>query len=708
MDDDILRDFGKDDSSDLGLSGTAVKVSSSMGQGALIGGLASPRPVALGDNARESPPAPGMVAIIDRNDGHSETVRRLESSTSSIGRKSIGVRSTTASHLHGSRGASSVRASRARRGSNVSEVSNGGLKEMKSQLLAMSTTMKRMRKGGSVIGKSMSVIEQSTSVLGSIYDMDSSENFGLMQPVDRTASVGVEEEDGTELGTFDQMDVGQLRAECDARREELERFAKFGQNLMEQMEQLREDYDVLEEEKEQLLEAVAEADTELEEARVELQNVQDEREKEAQQHRVTLSKLREAKQKMQDLEYNFLTQQEAFKEKEDIWIRERHEMYERMEEAKEDMQWHEEQAAAAIEIAEKKKPDLEALADICSAFTSKATRKVFFQRLKDWRDDNKKRRHALAILLHNARAWQTWEHEAYHDVWRKFSQWSLTRGQRKRHQRLEMERKEENLRAEMVQSCLRTIIRFIASAWRVCVFDAMHWWDKTRLNEKDMRKLQVVMKSEGAFLRATNALQLSEQEGRSEIVQTAYRTLWSESGSSHAQCFRKWVEAMLNVGAERRKGIQMRSLREEDVTALSARAEAHERQGSFLRRNCDQLSGEVQRITALARTHEREATRLRDELNRAREDLEASSSHLQDRERELSRLRCQLQAQLTKAQRRIGRKESHVLAPTLNQALQLAAGLRKHAEDTTAALSTRRVVVPRHSPHGSPARSPSR
>eukprot|EP00756_Hemistasia_phaeocysticola_P055462 Hpha_TRINITY_DN31407_c0_g1::TRINITY_DN31407_c0_g1_i1::g.145355::m.145355 len=665
------------------LSDTAVNFSSRGRSGTVLhaGALASP------SNASSPGVRELAIPIIDGPAG--ETIRRLESSTSVASRKSICLRSTTHSQaMHQSRGRTK---GRERRGSQFSEVSNTGIKEMKSQLLAMSTTMKRMRKGG--------------SVLGSLYDMESSENFGLMQPVERSMSVGGEIEDGaTDAATIDQMDVGQLRAECEERREKLEQCMAFGQNLMEQMEQLRDEYQELEEEKEQLLEAVAEADTELEDARREMLDIQEEHNKEAQQNRITIDQLRVQKQKVQDLEYRLLTQQEAFKEKEEAWEKEKEDILTKMEEAKEDMQWQEEQVAAAIEFAEKKKPDLEALADICRAFTTKATRKVFFQRLKDWRDDNKKRRHALAILLHNARAWQRWEDDTYNDVWRKFYSWTIANSQRKRHARLELERKEENQRAEMVQSCLRTIIRFVSSAWRVCAFDAMHWWEKTRSYEKDIRKIQAVSKGDGAFLRAINGLQLSESDSRSELVYTAYKTLWTESGTSHGKCFRKWVETNVNVGAEQLKSAQLRSVRDEDVTALSARAEAHERQGTFLRRKCDQLTGEVQHATALARTHEREATRLRDELNRSRQDLDASAEQLLERDRELSRLRSQLQTQLTKSQRRVDRKEDHALAPSLNEALQLAAGLRKHAEETSAALSNRRVVSPRHSPHGSPRR----
>eukprot|EP01062_Namystynia_karyoxenos_P024925 TRINITY_DN1975_c1_g1_i1.p1 TRINITY_DN1975_c1_g1~~TRINITY_DN1975_c1_g1_i1.p1 ORF type:complete len:731 (+),score=277.33 TRINITY_DN1975_c1_g1_i1:102-2195(+) len=604
------------------------------------------------------------------------------------------IHSHAASHCAASASGRSVRSRHGRRSSGASELTPDQMEGMRTKLMQMSSKIGNPRLMDSVLGGSGGRLD-GTMTLGRRESGDD----GLMQPRVRQTTADSDDAQSCRELALEDMDAAQLLKELQSQQEQMEQCVAMGQHLLMELETCKEDRNALEEERDELVEAITELEQEMEEVKLQCQEQQQEYQTLQQEHQKVVQQLRPMRNQLSQLQLAIEEQEEHRREEREQWQRREKDLVQQLEEQKEDLHWHEEQAHIAFEAAEKAKPDYEQLAGVISAFTTKATRKVYFQRLKDWRDDNKKRRHALAILLHNARTWAAWEVSTMTQVMRKFSVWSGANVRRKRHDRSVLEAAEAGQRAALVQGALRAIIAFITSAWRTVAHDAQHWYVVQKKNAKESRRARAQAVSEHSLASAAMQLEVSELAHRNDIHLQAFRAVSDGVGVVHWRALRRWFDLSIDLDAAQQKVARLELQRDGDVAALSDRAATFEQQGSSLRKKCDKLTGELQAASALCSAHERELQRLRAEAARLEQEREASAAQVTERDRELARLRAQMEVALTRAQRKTKvLREKEGLSPCLQQAMQLAEGLRAHAESTTAALASRRIIAARDSP----------
>eukprot|EP01062_Namystynia_karyoxenos_P002410 TRINITY_DN10855_c4_g1_i1.p1 TRINITY_DN10855_c4_g1~~TRINITY_DN10855_c4_g1_i1.p1 ORF type:complete len:1249 (+),score=364.20 TRINITY_DN10855_c4_g1_i1:98-3748(+) len=292
--------------------------------------------------------------------------------------------------------------------------------------------------------------------------------------VDDAASVD-SQGDGAEQEQADGPDalpdnVEELKAIILQQQEQMMGAVAMGQGLLVELEGVKEDLDAVcfqRDELEALVESQTETQDELTEAKRELQLQVDAMRRE---QRKLQQEVKDARTAVTDMRMALQTQAEEWQEERRKWEAERSEFEERERGYQEDAKWHEEQAMAGFDAAEEIKESKKELAARQAEASCNARfntlRKRYWDVLRLWRDHNKKRRHAIAILLANARAWMRWEGDMVQTGLRRLRYWALHGTRMKRDRRLFVEMNEERARQGVFSRWADGVVHTVRSALR--------------------------------------------------------------------------------------------------------------------------------------------------------------------------------------------------------------------------------------------------
>eukprot|EP01060_Flectonema_neradi_P026512 TRINITY_DN3550_c0_g1_i1.p1 TRINITY_DN3550_c0_g1~~TRINITY_DN3550_c0_g1_i1.p1 ORF type:complete len:704 (+),score=153.85 TRINITY_DN3550_c0_g1_i1:47-2158(+) len=460
----------------------------------------------------------------------------------------------------------------------------------------------------------------------------------------------------------DCTDVSLLQKSLDFRMTQLQAAVEMGQLLHKEMQTLKDDMNTLMDERDFLLNENADVMEEVEVYRG--QNLK------------LANQLREAKAEVSEHKITNQIQAEEMAEVKEEMIQEKEVMEKKQEDLLDNAKWQEEKFVAAVEAAEKAKPNNEQIMAMKAMMAEGSIRKTYFDKLRLWRDENSKRRqcyHVLQANLHQTEQHEELVRDRYFSMLVSLAERSLLR---KSANRRALEDDEANARLQISEDFYidysLLLLDFGAMgilSWQVCQEEAEQQQQDAELLSHDIEEQHRLGASEGKWRRDIFAM---AWEGISTIYQASSQSAMDDLISSVAESNSRAKELA-------RIREQWQTEAEEFSSSLATKISESDEFQQKLAEAETKISIAEQTIIL----HEQEITKLRDDLVESNHANIAIRESLHKTEADLANARSLFEFQHVRAKQRVDHLiHGEAVTPCLRNAIQLVASLKQKAEDT--------------------------
>ena len=455
-------------------------------------------------------------------------------------------------------------------------------------------------------------------------------------------------------------EIGPLQKSLDFRMSQLQAAVEMGQLLHKEMQTLKDDINTLMDERDYLLNENADI---MEEAEVyKGQNLK------------LAYQLRDAKAEIGEQKIVNQIQVEEMAEVKEEMIQEKEVMEKKQEDLLDNAKWQEEKFVAAVEAAEKAKPNNEQIMAMKAMMAEGSIRKSYFGKLRLWREENSKRRqcyHHLQVNLRNT------EHHEGLIIDRYFSTFVVLAKQsllRKTAARRSVEEDEAAARLLVSEEY------FIDYSLLLLDFGAMGILSWQVCQEEAEQQQQ---DSQNLFRDTQDQYRLDTSEGkwRRDIFGMAWEGLSTIYNAAAQNAMDDLISSVAESNSRSKELVRIREQWQSEAEDFSANLASKISESDEFQQKLSEAETKISIAEQTIILHEQEITKLREDLVEANHSNISIRENLHKTEADLSNARSLFEFQHLRAKQRVDHLiRGEAVTPCLRNAIQLVASLKQKAE----------------------------